>query len=36
MKGKVLQTYVRGQLVYDEGKFFVQEGYGKYIPRQHV
>ena len=34
MTGKVLQTYVRGSLVYDDGKICVPNGYGKYIPKQ--
>lgn len=34
MKGKVMQTYVRGRLVYDNGKIQAAEGYGAYIPRQ--
>lgn len=34
MTGKVLQTYVRGSLVYDAGKICVPNGYGKYIPKQ--
>lgn len=34
MKGKVLQTYVRGSLVYENGRFLKGEGYGEYIPRR--
>ncbi|MCP1110530.1 allantoinase AllB [Ohessyouella blattaphilus] len=33
-KGKVVQTYVRGELVYDEGQIKTVDGYGEYIPRQ--
>lgn len=34
MKGKVEQTYVRGQLVYNDGEITAQNGFGQYIPRQ--
>lgn len=34
MKGKVIKTYVRGNLVYDNGTILAKEGYGEYIPRQ--
>lgn len=36
MKGKVEQTYVRGNLIYDHGKIVSQEGYGEFVPRQVV
>lgn len=35
MRGKVTQTYVRGELVFDEGRVEKGEGYGTYIPRQN-
>ena len=34
MKGKEEQTYVRGQLVYNDGEIPEQNGFGQYIPRQ--
>lgn len=34
MKGQIVQTYVRGQLVYDEGLPTAEAGYGCYILRQ--
>ncbi len=33
MKGYPVQTYVRGKLVYDQGDFVGEPGYGKYIKR---
>ncbi len=33
-KGKVLQTYVRGKLVYDNGKIVADKGYGKMLRRE--
>ncbi len=33
-KGKVMQTYVRGQLVYDSGEIKAKAGYGRYVPKQ--
>ena len=33
-QGKVEQTYVRGQLVYNDGEITAQNGFGQYIPRQ--
>ena len=35
-KGQVLSTYVRGKLVYDDGKVVAEPGYGKYLRRQHA
>ena len=35
MKGRVKQTWVRGQLVYDNGKILKEGGYGTYIPKQN-
>lgn len=32
--GKVCQTYVRGNLVYDKGKITGAQGYGEYVPKQ--
>lgn len=34
MKGKVKQTWVRGELVYEDGKILKSAGYGMYIPKQ--
>ncbi len=34
MKGKVIQTYVRGTLVYDEGRITAPEGFGQFVPKQ--
>lgn len=34
LKGQVSKTYVRGQLVFDEGKAVAHEGCGTYISRQ--
>lgn len=34
LKGKVTHTIVRGEIVYQEGEFMVQPGFGKHIKRQ--
>lgn len=34
MKGRVKQTWVRGRLVYRDGKITGEAGYGSYVPRQ--
>lgn len=36
LKGKVIQTYVRGELVYDDGEITTQAGYGEYVPKQRT
>lgn len=36
LTGQVLSTYVRGELVYEDGKVLAQPGFGKYLKRQHV
>lgn len=33
-KGKVLKTFVRGELVYDEGKILAEPGYGQLLLRE--
>jgi len=34
-KGKVMQTFVRGKLVYKDGEIVAQPGYGKALRRQY-
>jgi dihydroorotase-like cyclic amidohydrolase len=31
LKGKIEKTFVRGEIIYDEGEFLVHQGYGKFI-----
>lgn len=32
LTGKVTDTFVRGELVYSDGRILAEEGYGKYVP----
>ena len=34
MKGKVEQTYVRGQLIFKDGEITAPKGFGQFVPRQ--
>jgi dihydroorotase-like cyclic amidohydrolase len=34
LKGKVEKTFVRGELVYDNGVIVGKQGYGQYVPKQ--
>ena len=36
MKGRVKQTWVRGQLVYEDGVILVPAGYGRYVPKNRA
>lgn len=36
MKGKVKQTWVRGKLVYENGKILMTPGYGNYVAKQKM
>ncbi len=33
LRGYPMRTYVRGKLVYDDGKFVGEPGYGQYVKR---